>query len=203
MSQYVRVTDAVSFFQKQGQPTHAVRMVRRRCPEKFRWRKAVQSLTQSAGRMTGRDRMRIEEPIREAVIEVPEQPLRHAIVLDARIHGVDLDRGEILPRFSLVDLKRLSFLAGTSLDRVQRHMPLPTDPMRPIDTGAAILVSSAIAETHRKRAEKLWGRLPGLTRPVHLSSHHKRIEARADAEAGLAKRWRAFAQALMDPFPGG
>lgn len=192
-----RVTDAVNFFQQKGHAKGAVRVVRSRSPERFRWRRAVGSLTETAGRMTGLSRMRIEEPVREVVLDVGSRPLKKMVVLDARIHGVDLDRGEVLPHHRFADIRRMAFLAGVDLARLQPHMPLPTDVLGPVDSAAAILVSSAIAGSHRRLAQAFWGRLPGAESPVALCKHHQRIEQRADREAQLAKRWDAFALALM------
>lgn len=196
MTMLARVTDAVQFYQHKGEPRRAVRVVRTRVPERFRWRRAVGHLTHAAGRLLGSDRMRIEEPVREVVLDLGDVPLKRRVVLEARAVGVDLDRGEVLPLLRYTDLKRLAYATGTDPQRLQRHMPLPTDPLAPIDSGAAILLSSAVAQSHRARAQQLWNRLPGWDTVVPMSPHHKRIEQHADQNAVMAKRWDALAKAL-------
>lgn len=192
-----RITDAVGFFQKKGEPAGAVRVIQHRPPERFRWRNAVHHLAYSAGRLHGRARMRIEEPVREVVLDLNDGALRRRIVLDARLAGVDLDRGEVLPRYCYADVRRISYLTGVDIDQLQPHMPLPVDARGPVDAAAAILVGAALADQHRRRAQALWGRLPGFGTPISVVPHHRQLVQRADAEAKLAKRWDGFSRALM------
>src|SRR5687768_3181257 len=91
-----RVTDAVEYWRRRGELKGAVSIVRKRLPEHFRWRRAVNVVSQAAGALVGRERMRIEEPVREIVLDLPDEVLRREVVIDARRFGVDLDRGEVL-----------------------------------------------------------------------------------------------------------
>src|SRR5687768_14269646 len=91
-----RVTDAVDYWQRRAELKPAVHIVRTRVPERFRWRKAVANIAQGLSPLRGRDRMRLEEPVRELVIDLEDTALRREVVLDARRVGVDLDRGEVL-----------------------------------------------------------------------------------------------------------
>ena len=98
-----RITDAIEYYGKQGQDRGAVRVVRRRDPDKFRWRRAVAALTAAAGNRRGTDRARLEEPVRELVLDLEDGQLMREIILDARRFRVDLDRGEVLPFRTLGD----------------------------------------------------------------------------------------------------
>jgi hypothetical protein len=193
-----RVTDAVEFFKQRGEMKVAVKVVRERVPERFRWRKAVGSLTSTAGKLRGKDRMRIEEPIREMVLDVEDGDLRREVVLDSRRNGVDLDRGELLPRRTVGDLRRYSFLTGTDLTEVQRYVHLPLDFFAPVDTAAAVLVGRAFSEHHRHKAQRIWLRLPDADTPDALPLHQRLMAEHASREARLAERWVAFAKALLD-----
>ena len=86
--------------------------------------------------------MRVEEPIRELVLDLGDGFLQREVVLDARLHRVDLDRGEILPRWSMGDLRRLSFLARTDLELLARYVRLPSEYEAPIDTAAVVLAGA-------------------------------------------------------------
>src|SRR5690606_37110265 len=92
MTAGARITDAVAHFARRGNFRSAVKLVRTRAPERLRWRSAVSTLTLDAGRLVGTERMRLEEPIRELVLDLSDAYLQREIVLDARLHRVDLDR---------------------------------------------------------------------------------------------------------------
>src|SRR4051812_47253861 len=124
-----RMDDCRSADHRRGEPFSQSRQLEERrqvgadqAAERLRWRAAGGALTLDAGRMLGGDRMRIEEPIRELVLDLGDGILQREVVLDARLHRVDLDRGEILPRWSFGDLRRLSFLARTDLDLLARYV---------------------------------------------------------------------------------
>lgn len=194
-----RVTDAVDFYHRRGEVRGAVRVVRIRRPERLRWRSAVGHLTGVAGRLRGLERMRIEEPIREMVVELPDPDLRREVVLDARRGGVDLDRGEILPVRTMGDVRRFAYLTGTDIDRVTRYVKLPSDFDAPVDAAGVVLVGRAWADTHRRNAQKLWLRLPDPDGPEQWRMHHRIMAERARREAQLSERWAAFARAIVDP----
>ena len=154
MSSGARVTDAVGFHARRGEMRGAVRVVRKRAPEKFRWRKAVMGVNKVAGSLRGLDRMHIEEPVREMVLDLSDFDLKREVVLDARRVGVDLDRGELLPRLTLADLRRLAFLTDCEVQRVGRYTKLPMDFGQPIDTAACVVVGRSLADHHRRRARR-------------------------------------------------
>jgi hypothetical protein len=196
MTAGARITDAVTHFARRGNFRSAVKLVRTRPPERLRWRAAVGTLTSDAGRMLGVDRMRLEEPIRELVLDLNDVFLRREIVLDARLHRVDLDRGEILPRWTFGDLRRLSFLARTEIDLLRRYVSLPTDFDAPIDTAAVVLTGRAFSNMFRQRAERLWLSVPDQDGPEPLRLHQRLILERADLESERSKRWGALAKTL-------
>ncbi|HEX6246087.1 MAG TPA: hypothetical protein VFZ61_34420, partial [Polyangiales bacterium] len=183
MTAGARITDAVAHFRNRGNLKSAVKLVRTRQPERLRWRAAVGALTLDAGRMLGGDRMRVEEPIRELVLDLDDELLRREVVLDARLHRVDLDRGEILPRWALADLRRLSFLARTDLDLLARYVRLPSEHDAPIDTAAVVLAGRAFANMFRTRAQRLWLSVPDQDGPGPHMKHHQYILERADQDA--------------------
>ena len=82
MSAGVRVTDEVSFWQRRGDLRRAVRVVRERTPERLRWRAAVSSVTEQAGGLSGSERVRIEEPVREVVLDLQDKILRREVVIE-------------------------------------------------------------------------------------------------------------------------
>jgi alkylhydroperoxidase family enzyme len=196
MTAGARITDAVNHFAKRGNFRSAVRLVRTRTPERLRWRAAVGTLTLDAGKLLGADRMRLEEPIRELVLDLSDAFLQREIVLDARLHRVDLDRGEVLPRWTLGDLRRLSFLARTEVDLMRRYVALPNDFEAAIDTAAVVLTGRAFANMFRQRAERLWLSVPDQDGPEPLRLHQRFILERADLEAERSKRWAALAKTL-------
>ncbi len=194
-----RVTDAVNHFTQRGELRTAVQIVRRRTPERFRWRNAVGSLCQTAGQLRGLDRMRVEEPVREVVIDLEDRELKQAVVLDARRHGVDLNRGEVLPARTVGDLRRYAFLTGADLTRLARHVHVPLDFFAPIDPAVVVLVGRGYAELHRRKAERIWERLPDPGEES-LELHHRLMARHADREVRQAERWEAFARAVVvDP----
>jgi hypothetical protein len=196
MTAGARITDAVAHFRNRGNLKSAVKLVITRQPERLRWRAAVGSLTLDAGRMLGGDRMRVEEPIRERVLDLDDELLRREVVLDARLHRVDLDRGEILPRWSLGDLRRMSFLARTDLDLLDRYVRLPQEFEASIDTAAVVLAGRAFSNMFRSRAQRLWLSVPDQDGPEPHMKHHTYILQRADQDAERSRRWGALAKTL-------
>lgn len=192
-----RVTDAVAFHHRRGEMRGAVRVVRQRPPERFRWKSAVGGVTKVAGRLRGLDRMRVEEPVRELVLELPDDDLQREVILDARKAGVDLDRGEVLPHLTLADLRRLSFLARVDVRRIARYTRLPADFGAPIDTAACAVIGRALSEHHRRRAHKMWLSVPDPDGPEPLRQHHRYMLDRADRDKGEAERWAALSKAIL------
>lgn len=196
MAAGARITDAVAHFRDRGNYRSAVKLVRAREPERLRWRAAVGTLTREAGRMSGRERMHVEEPLRELVLALSDVILRREVVLDARLHQVDLDRGELLPRWTVGDLRRLSFLAQTDFTMLQRYVALPSDFDALIDTAAVVLAGRAFANLFRQRAQRLWLSVPDAHGVSPQPEQHRSVLARADQEAELSRRWGALAHAL-------
>ncbi len=201
MTAGARITDAVGHFGHRGNWKSAVRLVRARRPERLRWRAAVGSLTSEAGRLVGSDRMRLEEPIRELVLDLDDAFLRREIVLDARLRSVDLDRGEVLPRWTFADVTRLSHIARTDMTLLSRYVTLPQDLAAQIDTAAVVLAGRAFANMFRQRARNLWLRVPDQDGPEPLMLHHRFILQRADEDSEKSRRWAALAKALSVPTP--
>lgn len=193
-----RVTDVVEWFTRRGESKTALNIIQARTPERFRWKMAAATLTAQTGRLTGKDRMRVEEPMRELVLDISDPFLQREVVLDARRAGVDLDRGEILPHRTLLDVRRLAFLVGTDLRVVQKHLLLPDYHDATIDTGAVALIGRAYAEAHRKRAQKLWLEIPDSDGPEPIRLHHQYMADRAKHDIDLARRWTAFSRAVLD-----
>ncbi len=194
-----RITDAVAYWARRGEPRGAVRIVRSRRPDKFRWRWAVATLSQAAGKMAGVERMRIEEPVREVVVDLDDRELQREVVLDARRHRVDFDRGELLPSHRMGDLRRMAYVVGADIRLVQRHVRLPDDFDAPIDTAGVALVSRAYGTHFRRRAEKLWLMLPE-GEPVREPRQRALLE-RARKEFDFARRWTALSRALLGQAP--
>jgi hypothetical protein len=192
-----RITDAVGHFRGRGNFKSAIKLVRSRTPERLRWRAAIGALTCDAGRMLGGDRWRVEEPIRELVLDLDDPFLQREVVLDARLHRVDLDRGEVLPRWTMGDLHRLSYLARTELDLLRRYVALPGAFDAPIDTAAVVLAGRAFANMLRERAERLWLSVPDQDGPGPQMLHHRYILERADRDAEGSRRWAALAKTLV------
>ena len=193
-----RITDAAAYHVRQGEVRGAVRLVRKRTPERFRWRKAVAGVSQVAGKLAGIERLRVEEPVRELVLDLDDGDLQREVVLDARKAGVDLDRGEILPHATLADLRRASFLVGVDVRRIRRYTKLPEGFGDPVDTAACIVIGRTLSEYHRLRAHKLWLRVPDPDGPVPLRKHHLMMLQRADRDRTESERWAALAKTLIE-----
>lgn len=196
MAAGARITDAVAHFRNRGNFRSAVKLVRTREPERLRWRAAVSGLTLDAGRMRGGERMRVEEPLRELVLNLGDAILQREVVLDARLHRVDLDRGEILPRWTFGDLRRLSFLAQTDLTLLQRYVALPNGYDEPIDTAAVVLAGRAFANVFKQRAQRIWLSVPDQDGPGEKQDNHRFMLARADSEVESSRRWGALSKTL-------
>ena len=197
MTAGARITDAVAHFRTRGNFKSAVKLVRTREPERLRWRAAVGALASDAGRMVGTDRMRVEEPLRELVLDLDDAFLQRELVLDARLHRVDLDRGEVLPRWTLSELRRLSVLARTDLPLMMRYVALPERLDAPIDTAAVVLAGRAFANMLRQRAQRLWLSVPDQDGPGPHLLHHQYILDRANEDAEKSRRWAALSKTLL------
>jgi len=193
----VRVTDEVSFWQKRGDLRRAVRVVRDRTPERLRWRAAVSSVTEVTGTLSGSERTRIEEPVREVVLDLQDKILRREVVIDARRFGVDFDRFEILPVRTRWDLTRTAYLTGVEPELIERYLPLPPDFGQPIDTAGVVVISRALASTHKQRADKLVERV-GAVQGRSLAKHEQIMLDRADHERDRARRWAALCKTLLE-----
>lgn len=191
----MRVTDAVTYFQKKQELRGSLHVVRVRTPDRLRWRKAVGTVTAHAAPLGGRERARVEEPVRELVLDLGDRELRRDVVLDARKLGVDLDRGEVLPQFSVGDLRRMAFLAGVDLSLIDRYLPIPDDFFAPIDTAGVAVVGRVLADYHVRRSHQLMLRVPEDAYTKN-TRHHAWILQRAETDADAAKRWRAFTRSL-------
>lgn len=191
-----RVTDEVNFWRKRGELRQAVRVVRTRKPERLRWRAALSTVNQTAGDLRGRDRLRVEEPVRELVLDLDDRILRREAVLDARRFGVDLDRGEVLPVRTRWDLKRTAFLTGVDHEQLARYIRLPDDYGCPIDTAGIVVLSRSLAGVHKKRSDRLVARV-GDASPKGLKRHEQMMLQRAKHERDLARRWAALSKALV------
>jgi len=196
MAGSARVTDEVTFWRKRGELKYAVRVVRARKPERLRWRAAVATVTESAAPLRGRDRARVEEPVRELVLDLDDRILRRETVLDARRVGVDLDRGEILPRVTRWDLKRTAFLTGVDHELIAKYLKLPDDFNRTIDTAGVVVISRALAGNHKQRADVLLRRV-GSTEDRVLARHEQIMLERAEYERDLAHRWASLSKTLL------
>lgn len=193
-----RITDAVEYWRRRGELKGAVGIVRGRKPERFRWRRAVGAVSQSAGGLAGRDRMRVEEPIRELVLDLGDDVLRREIVIDARRWNVDLDRGEVLPRRTMGEVQRIAFLSGTDLTRVTRHVRLPGDREAPVDAAAVIVVGRALGDHYKTRAQRLLLQVPDEDGPEQIRLHHRIMAERAAQDRNDSQKWFAFARAVLE-----
>ena len=194
-----RVTDAVAFEARRGENKRAMRVVRARRPDRLRWRSAVSVVNAGAGRLRGLERLRIEEPVREMVLDLDDSVLKREVVLDARRYDVDLDRGEVLPFHSMGDLRRYAFLVGADIRTIMRYVDLPEDFGAPIDTAGCVLVGRAMANHYRRRAQRLWLELPDPDAPRQRMRHEEMMAERATRDAETARRWDAFARRLLNP----
>jgi hypothetical protein len=199
MSGTARVTDEVNFWRVRGELRRAVRVVRIRKPERLRWRAAVASMTEAAAPLRGLERALIEEPVRELVLDLDDRILRRETVLDARRHGVDLDRGEVLPQCTRWDLKRTAYLTGVDHEMLARYLKLPADFGSRIDTAGVVVVSRAISRAHKDRADMLSKRVGGdAAAGRELLCHEQMMLQRADYERDLARRWAALSKAMLE-----
>lgn len=196
MSNGARVTDEVEFWKRRGDLRRVVRVVRNRTPERLRWRLALSRVTGLAKGLGGLERLRLVEPVRETVLDLDDRMLRRETVLDARLHGVDLDRGEVLPARTRWDLKRASFLTGVDHEVVGRYVRMPVDFSRPIDTAGVSLVARALAGSHQRRADKLATQLERKTDPS-LERYERVVRQRVDHDRDLARRWAALSRAIL------
>lgn len=192
-----RVTDAVAFEARRGENKRAMRVVRARRPDRLRWRSAVSVVSAGAGRLRGLERLRIEEPVREMVLDLGDDVLKREVVLDARRYDLDLDRGEVLPFHSMGDLRRYAFLVGADMRTIARYVDLPEDFGAPIDTAGCVLVGRAMANHHRRRAQRLWLELPDPDGPRKPMRHEQMMAERAKRDAETAHRWDALAKRLL------
>ena len=195
-----RITDAVKYFGRKGNARGAVGVVRQRRPDKYRWKRAVSVLNRAASPLQGLRRARIEEPVREVVVELADRELQQEVVLDARRFNVDLDRGELLPHFAMGDLRRFAYLVGVDVDVIDRYVAIPEGFFAPIDTAGCALVARAMANQHTKAAESIWLELPQADvdgRPVLRTASQDLLAARADDEVEKARRWEALACTLL------
>lgn len=193
-----RITDAVEYWRRRGELKGAVGIVRGRKPERFRWRRAIGAVSQSAGALSGRDRARVEEPIREVVLDLDDDVLRREIVIDARRWNVDLDRGEVLRRRTMADVQRIALLSGIDLGRVARHVRLAADRAAPVDAAAVIVVGRALGDHYKTRAQRLLLQVPDEDGPEQLRLHHRIMVERAAQDRSDSQKWFAFARAVLE-----
>lgn len=192
-----RITDAVKYFGRKGNARGAVGVIRQRRPDKYRWKRAVSVLNRAAAPLEGIRRARIEEPVREVVVELPDVELQQEIVLDARRFNVDLDRGELLPHFVMGDLRRFAYLVGVDVDVIDRYVEIPEGFFAPIDTAGCALVARAMSNKHKKAAERLWLELPHEeTRALRTPSQDLMAE-QAQGQVEKSRRWDALAATLL------
>ena len=192
-----RVTDAVDYWRRREDLKPAVRVVQHREPERFRWRKAMANLSSAVGPLRGRERMRLEEPVRELVIDLGDAALQREVVLDARKAGVDFDRGEILHRRTLDDVRRYAEATGTDLGRVARHVRLPGDAGAIVDTAAVVVVGRALGDYYRTKAQRILLSVPDPDGPEALRLHHRILVERADLDRAQSRRWLEFARLTL------
>lgn len=197
MSSAGRVTDEVDFHRRRGDLRSAVQVVRARQPERLRWRSAVAQVSQSAGQLGGMTRLRVEEPVREIVLDLNDRILRRETVLDARRFGVDLDRGEVLPVRTRWDLSRTAYLTGVSQEQLERYVRLPADYGAPIDVAGVVIIARALATAYGERADKLMARIQG-TGDSAPGRHVGYMAERVQYERDLARRWAALSRTMID-----
>jgi hypothetical protein len=192
-----RVTDAVDYWRRRDELKPAVRVLRSRIPERFRWRKAVANVSSAVGPLRGKERSLLEEPVREIVYDLEDHALQREVVIDARRLGVDLDRGEILLRRTLADVRGFAKQTGTDLSRVARHIRLPGDPGAPIDTAAVVVVGRALADYYRTKAQRILLSVPDPDGPEKLRLHHRILVERADLDRAESQKWLGFARLTL------
>ena len=143
--------------------------------------------------------MRVEEPIRELVVDLPDGFLQREVVIDARRNNVDLDRGELLPTHRMGALRRYGFLVGADMRLVDRYVALPTDFAAPVDTAGVVVVSRAVANYHRLRAQRLMLEIPDHEGPIPRLPRFEAMAEEADREAERSRRWKALADRMLEP----
>lgn len=196
-----RVTDAVDYWRRREELKRAVHIVRARQPERFRWRKAVATVSESTGPLRGITRARIEEPVREIVLDLDDDVLKREIIIDARRVGVDFDRGEVLPRKTLAEIRTAARSAGIDVTRITRHLRLPDDGLAMVDLAGVIVVGRALGDHFRTKAQRLLLSVPDPDGPEQLRLHHRIIMERADSDRAESQRWYAFARSVLETPP--
>jgi len=196
-----RVTDAVDYWKRREELKRAVSIVRARQPERFRWRKAVANVAESTSPLRGITRARIEEPVREIVLDLGDDVLKREVIIDARRVGVDLDRGEVLPRKTLAEIRSAARTFGIDLARVARHLRMPSDGLAMVDLAGVIVVGRALGDHFRGRAQRLLLSVPDPDGPEQLRMHHRIMMDRADADRAESQRWYAFARSVLETPP--
>ena len=192
-----RVTDKVEYYRSRRELRNLVRTVTHQPPERLRWRTATSVVTSIAGNLQGLERMRIEEPVRELILDIDDYILRREVTLDARRNGVDLDRGEVLPRHTMWDLTRTAYLSGVDLEALARHVRLPGDYFKRIDTAGVVLVSRALSTLHGNRAQKLLMRVNNRKEKRPMMRYEQMMLDRASYDTELARRWAALARTMV------
>jgi hypothetical protein len=134
--------------------------------------------------------------VRELVLDLDDRILRREAVLDARRHGVDLDRGEVLPARTRWDLRRTAFLTGVDHDLLGRYLRLPVDYGQLVDTAGVVVVARAISRAYKQRSEKLT-RAVGDPSRIDLRRHEQIMLERARVEHDLASRWAALSKTML------
>lgn len=193
-----RITDAVEFFRQREEHREAVRLVRGRAPDARRWKQAVAKMSGTVATLRGRERVMIDEPLRERVLDLDDRGLRAEVVLDARRARVDWDRGEVLAPKSVGDLRRTAFLTGLDLGMVASHVAVSDDFFAPIDVAGCVVVGRSYAEAFHRRAQRLALEIPLVDDPSELSVREQGIAAQVARDDRDCARWRAFAKALLD-----
>lgn len=193
----LRVTDEVEARSKDGDLPGAVEIVRRRRPDARRWRTAVTVVAKrSVEVVRGLERHCAEEALREIVLGVHDPGLRCETVLDVRLQGMDLDRGEVLPRWRIGELRRLAYLLDLELDAVAAHVPLPEGFSRGIDTPGVVLTGRHLAGLHQHNAVRQRRRLPDQVEGKRLDAQQTRLLETAQWAAERARRWSTLAEHL-------
>ena len=107
----------------------------------------------------------------------------------------------MLPFRTLGDLRRTTFLTGTDLESVRRYIELPDDFHAPIDTAGVVVVGRAIAEQHRRSAQRILLELPEVPPTRTESAVRAQLRERGQRDADAAVRWRAVADAILRDDP--
>lgn len=197
-----RVTDAVEFFRQREEYRNALRMVRDRSPDGRRWRAAVQRVSGTAAGLRGRERVGLEEPLREVVLDLGDLRLRTEVVLDARRMRLDLDRGEILTPRTFGDLRRAAFLASVDLEQVRRHVDVSDDFFAPVDVAGVVVVARSMSEAFASRAKRLVLELP-VDDERALTVRELGVRDQVERDRMDQRRWSALASTLLGDSAGG